>query len=584
MLEIIKEGFLIIKIPRKWYFLFFLLTILISFFEILGIGFVFVFLDTLLNQNSNLRYLETFFLKYFQINDKNKILIFFTVFTIFCFLLRNILLIIFEISSAKIITYLQSKYCTEIFSNYLNKEYKWYIENDITQLIINVSQHITMVVQNVVIGFFNFLSSIFIFLSISLTVIIIRPFESLSIITFLLILMFTYFFLVKNLVEKNGAFATKTYEDFFLNVSDPIKSIRLVKTFGLESFFLKRQKLFYDKFLKHNLIINISKLFPKYIFELIVIIGILFLVLFYLLNNYNLVNYVPTFAFFAVACLRLLPHIGGMLNYMQGVKRFQKALFQLSKSIKGNEVNNEKIKLDKFLFKTIELKNINFSYPDGSKILKNLNLKINKGDKIAIVGKSGSGKTTLLNLILGLLKPTNGKLYLNNIDSSELNFTNIFSLLPQESFILTDTLEKNISLSEDKYNMSDILEVMKITNIDYFYNQKSDKLINRFSSNFSEGEKQRIGLARVFYSKKQILVFDEPTSSLDSINEKKIMKKINSLHQDVTVILVTHKLNTLKDFNKIVFLNDKNIEAVGNFNFLYKNNKKFKIMTDYQNL
>ena len=107
----------------------------------------------------------------------------------------------------------------------------------------------------------------------------------------------------------------------------------------------------------------------------------------------------------------------------------------------------------------------------------------------------------MLNLILGLLKPTNGKLYLNNIDSSELNFTNIFSLLPQEVLHLNRYFRKNILLSEDKYKMSDILEVMKMANIAYFYNQKSDKLINRFSSNFSEGEKQRIGLARILFKK-----------------------------------------------------------------------------------
>ena len=244
MLDIIKEGFALIKIKKRWYFLFFILTILISTLELLGIGFVFVFLDILLNDNENKKLVESFFINYFGIQEKNKILIYFTTLIIFCFLFRNLILIIFELLNYRFAAYLQGKYCSEIFQNYLNKEYSWYIKNDLTQLIINVSQHVNLVVQNVVIGFFSFLSSFIIFISISMTVIFIRPIESFSIILMLLILMLTYFIFIKNTIEYNGNVATKTFEQFFLNVSDPLKSIRLVKTFNLENFFYKRQKFF----------------------------------------------------------------------------------------------------------------------------------------------------------------------------------------------------------------------------------------------------------------------------------------------------------------------------------------------------
>ena len=121
----------------------------------------FFFLDILLNDNEkNKKLVESFFINYFGIQEKNKILIYFTTLIIFCFLFRNLILIIFELLNYRFAAYLQGKYCSEIFQNYLNKEYSWYIKNDLTQLIINVSQHVNLVVQNVVIGFFSFLSSL----------------------------------------------------------------------------------------------------------------------------------------------------------------------------------------------------------------------------------------------------------------------------------------------------------------------------------------------------------------------------------------------------------------------------------------
>tara|TARA_Y100000022_G_C13248275_1_gene375916 strand:+ start:363 stop:2126 length:1764 start_codon:yes stop_codon:yes gene_type:complete len=584
MLDIIKEGFALIKIKKRWYFLFFILTILISTLELLGIGFVFVFLDILLNDNENKKLVESFFINYFGIQEKNKILIYFTTFIIFCFLFRNLILILFELLNYRFAAYLQGKYCSEIFQNYLNKEYSWYIKNDLTQLIINVSQHVNLVVQNVVIGFFVFLSSFIIFISISMTVIFVRPIESFSIILMLLILMLTYFIFIKNTIEYNGNVATKTFEQFFLNVSDPLKSIRLVKTFNLENFFYKRQKFFFDKYLKHSFILNVIKIIPKYLFELIVIVGILSLILFYLLNGYDIVEYIPVFAFFAIASLRLLPHVGAMLNYLQGVKRFKKALFQLSNSIKSNYPNKEKMNSQEFFFESMELKKVKFSYEKNENSLNDINLKINKGEKIAIVGKSGSGKTTLLNIILGLLRPDRGSLLLNGKNSSNVDYTNIFGLLPQESFILNDTFDRNITLSEEKQKKSEIIKVMNITNLGIFFNKKNNKFIRRMSTNFSEGEKQRIGISRVLYSKKKILVFDEPTSSLDSLNEKKIMNLITSLPKTITVLIVTHKLNTLKKFKKIVLLNNMKIDDIGSFDYLYKKNKNFRMMVDFQKI
>ncbi len=216
----------------------------------------------------------------------------------------------------------------------------------------------------------------------------------------------------------------------------------------------------------------------------------------------------------------------------------------------------------------IKAENISYAYEDTKYILNNINLSINEGEFIGIKGESGSGKTTLLYILSGILRPTKGKLYVNNKELEEemrCAFRKHIGFLPQEPFIIEDTLKENILFGED-YDEEKFIKVLKDAGLLTFF-QKYDKNPNMWlkegGKNLSQGEKQRIHLARILYRDPDVYMFDEPTSSVDAATEKIIIQTMHKLHQrGKTIIVVSHKPAPLKGIEKIYELKNGQLELL----------------------
>ena len=203
-------------------------------------------------------------------------------------------------------------------------------------------------------------------------------------------------------------------------------------------------------------------------------------------------------------------------------------------------------------------------------ILNNLNFKIKKGEKVAIVGPSGAGKTTLLNIILGLLQPDKGKILINGKHTS--NILNLMSKItgyvPQEVFILDESVEKNITLDEkiSQNDRKNIIKILKQVNLYELFKNNYRSLKNKIGQSgirISGGQRQRLSLARALYQKKDIIIFDEATSSLDIETEKGIYNELSKFNnKQYTFIVITHRKENLKFFNKIIYLNRGKIEKI----------------------
>jgi len=288
-----------------------------------------------------------------------------------------------------------------------------------------------------------------------------------------------------------------------------------------------------------------------------------------------------------------------IFRFQQDWQKFNASLGGLEAVIKaGRILNNNAEKAGTHQIatfnKAIELRNVNFSY--GSKqVFFDVSLAIQKNKSIGIVGESGAGKTTLLDIITGLLTPQSGKISIDGIDYSELELSslrNIIGYVTQEPVIFNESIANNISFWECDSNEADckkrIKDAVVLANCEKFINKTekgNETVIGDRGVKLSGGQRQRIAIARELFKEPEIMIFDEATSALDTESELLVQQSINSLRSDRTVVIIAHRLSTVRSCDYIYVLNEGRIVEEGNFDELYEDiNSRFYSMCQSQNL
>ena len=229
---------------------------------------------------------------------------------------------------------------------------------------------------------------------------------------------------------------------------------------------------------------------------------------------------------------------------------------------------------------------MNFVYPNSNRMALNKNkLKYSIRKKIGIVGSTGSGKTTLVDILLGLLKPTNGEIFVDGSEIGKLGlreWQNSIGYVPQNIFLSDKTIAENIAfgLSLEELDIERVKKVCKIASLDNFINEELEK--NYFTEvgergiRLSGGQRQRIGIARALYNNPSLLVLDEATSALDNLTEKLIIESIANHSKNITTIIIAHRLNTIKNCDCIYYLENGKIKSYGTYEELILKSKEFK--------
>ena len=221
----------------------------------------------------------------------------------------------------------------------------------------------------------------------------------------------------------------------------------------------------------------------------------------------------------------------------------------------------------------ITFDNVFFTHEDSNvKILQNISLEIRQGQKIGFIGKSGAGKSTLIDLILGLIKPTKGKILIDdsNLDYNLKGWQKQIGYVPQDIYLLDDTIRNNIAfgLNTNDINQEAILKCIELSRLkDYVSSleKKENTVIGNRGIRVSGGQKQRIGIARALYHNPRILILDEATSSLDTINERKIMEEIYNTAENITLIIITHRHKSVSNCDKVYLLDNGKIIDEGKY-------------------
>ena len=357
--------------------------------------------------------------------------------------------------------------------------------------------------------------------------------------------------------------------------SDGLKEIRIL---GKERYFyniFKSAASVYAFCLKKS---HFVAILPRYIFEIIIITFVVFITLFFILTNQSLEELTSLLAIFGVASLRLIPAANLFSNSLTQLRFNRDAVSRLIEDI--DELNNsERISLNKVRetysseFKNIILKNVNFSYTNSNIFaIKNSSMQIFSGEVVGIIGTSGSGKTTLIDLILGLVSPKSGNILFNDKNLPDVldELRSKIAYLPQKTFLIDDTVKTNITFGVNIDDIDDNLlwsSIKKAQLHDFIKHlpQGIDTLIGESGERLSGGQRQRIALARAFYFNRKVLIMDESTSALDNDTEQEVLNEIMELKGKLTIIIISHRVKTMKFCDKIYKIEDGKVSKSLNY-------------------
>ena len=308
----------------------------------------------------------------------------------------------------------------------------------------------------------------------------------------------------------------------------------------------------------------------------------------------NSIEFFTSFAVFGIAALKLLPAFQNIFNFTHEINMRMPYLTNTVKifSDDGLHVSPSKSHLKVINnIEKIEFKNVTFRYQNSHQdALININLSIQKGEKIAIIGPSGAGKSTLIDILLGLLNPNSGSININDINLEEINkdnYRSLFSYVPQKLYLLEDSLKRNILFGMDPQSKSidldEAIEMSQITKLINSLPNGLETLIADGNANFSGGQKQCVGIARALIRKRNMLILDESTNAMDADLEDIIFANIKK-STFKTVVLITHKPRLLRQVDKIIVMKDRSIELVGTFDELLEQNAFVQQMSQSSNI
>ena len=428
-------------------------------------------------------------------------------------------------------------------------------------MILDQTKFFTKFLQSII----NVITELSILIFISILLIFVNYQIFLQITSSVILFFGFFYFLFKNKIRYLGEKKIKHQIKSLLILRENFSLIREIKLDKNTEFFSGRFETNWDKLLKSEFFFKVFQNLPKYLIE-IMIVFIVVLIIALSLENESFT--LALLGIYAVSLIRIYPSINQLIVNMNAIRFHLKGVNNVSKNIDlhkkyyENQLNSDE-KL--FLFeKEIKIKNLNFSYVKGIDVFDNLNITIKKNQINCIKGKSGKGKTTLLYLLLTLLKPDSGNIYIDEVQINKItnSYRKNISYLPQNVEILDLSIRDNITLFEKKkFNQSKYDKVLKISKLDQVIQKlpEGDQTMTGETGNkLSGGQKQRIGLARALYTNPKILFLDEFSSALDKENEKLIMKSLNDLKKTLTIIICSHNSFVIEESDHIIDLDYKN--------------------------
>jgi len=510
--------------------------------------------------------------------DKDNIIPYMSLLLVLTFFLKSLSGLVIHYIISKFSVSQQTRLRVLLIKSYQQLPYTKYLDRNSSEYIHSVQLLVNHYTKGIIFNLMKMFSEGVVAILIILFLMYSSTKETVLLICVLLPFIYFYDKLFKTKVQAYGRIANDSSSKIIQGIHESVQGLKEVRILGCEEYFVDKVKgsseIYGNAHIKSSIIGSI----PKYFIEFLMVVFVVLMV--YLISSVDQsnVSISTTLVTFGVAAVRLTPITSTFLKGFSTLRLYRDSVSRLYLDIRGignnnnnnNNKNNISSKLDRF--ETMSLNKVSYSYDllKQKNVINNLNMTISKGQAIGIIGSSGSGKTTLIDLILGLLNPSSGNIFLNgcNINKDYGRLQKFTAYIPQDIFLIDDTLKANIALGVPLSDVDNVKlnRAISMSKVDEFIGRMPlgiNTIVGESGIRLSGGQKQRIALARAFYYDREVLVFDEATSALDNKIEAEIIKEINDLRGSKTLIIIAHRLSTIKSCDYIYKLDRGQVVSQG---------------------
>ena len=569
MFKIYKNIWIILNAHERKRFIYLLiLMIVVTFFEVVGIGSIMPFLSVLGNPEiiENNEYLKLVY-DALEFESQKSFLIFLGV-VAFCMLLASaIIRSLGAYANLRFSNMRRHSIGQRLLKKYLHQPYSFFLSKSSNDISKNILSETDLAISQTISPSLNLITSSILTIFLIGFLIMVDP-----ILALILTCTFGGFYsliyiLIRKYISKLGKERLVVNSKRFQTTSEIIGGIKELKVLGREKVYLKSFQDSSYKFSHYTSITRIFSSVPQFLIEALAFGALLVMAIYSLAKGSgDIGTLLPTLGLYALGTLKLRPAIQNIYSSITIIKFGAAAVENIIKDLKeidDNAVNLKNNEKRLRLKDGLKIKDVFFSYPNTSQLaLQKINIFIEANTTVGIIGTTGSGKSTLMDLILGLLYPSSGKIFIDNIELEQNNirqWQNSIGYVPQSIFLADDTIASNIAFGIEKtsVNMEQVKKVAQMAQVDEFISNLEngyETIIGERGVRLSGGQRQRLGIARALYHDPDLLILDEATSALDNKTEAEVMKAIDGMNGNKTIIMIAHRLSTLDRCNSIIKL------------------------------
>ncbi len=572
------------KEKKKLVFLFFMMVIA-AFFETIGIGLIVPFVGIITSPEIiHKQQILSYIYELFNFHSNSSFIIFAVAVLLLVFFSKNLYILLFQYLQFRVILNQQVKLSGRLLEEYLTKPYTFHLQRNTSTLLRNVNGEVPKVFQGIIISLFQLLTEILVTTCILVLLLITAPVATITASILLGGSVFLFFKFFRNKISNIGIEQQKIGGEMIKWVNQGLGASKEVKVSGKENFFIKAYTDLSRTNAKLNMFIKMLDQTPRLFIETLLVSIVLITMLILIFQSENTSHLVSTMALFAMAAFRLMPSINRIVGFISTIRYSQPSLTVIyedlftnkEKSIDLNHISDlesPNMNLSKKKFKdAIKLNDISFRYPNQKDYsIKDVSLTIPIGQSVAFIGESGAGKTTIVDIILGLFHPEKGRITVDghNLLDIKTLWQQKIGYIPQSIYLNDDTIRSNVAfaIESDEINDEAVWKALEQAQLKEFVKSLPRQLETKIGERgvrLSGGQRQRIGIARALYHNPEILFMDEATSALDNETEKEIMKAIDCLKGEKTLIIIAHRLSTIEKCDTVYKINKGRLVEIDN--------------------